>query len=163
MTPDSVFEACHIAVNAYFMARTYAELMRERVDEVQRAVLQECPLDMDAHVGDFRRGDGKITDPSLTYLATDAHFHDYLEECNKRERAIGIKPADMPDEHCPALVAVHLQVQAEWLLLECGWAAIDKNEHHDGWKLLYGEKREELINLLCGLVVNHPKYKEIKI
>jgi hypothetical protein len=159
MTPDSIFEACHIPVNAYFMARAYAETMRERVDEVQRAVLAECPLDMDAHVGDFRRGDGKITDPSLTYLATDEHFRDYLEKCNKRERAIGIKPADMPDDNCPALVAEHLQYQAEWLLLECGWCAIDVDGHPDGWKWLYGEKRKRFIDLLCGLVLDHPKYE----
>ena len=163
MTPDSVFEACHMPVNAYFMARTYAEVMRERVDEVQRAVLAERPLDMDPKWIEKGREDEKITEPSLTYLATDAHFKDYLAECNHRERKLGIKPKDMPDEHCPALVAEHLQTQTEWLLLECGWAAIDVDGSHDGWKLLYGDKRKTFIDLLCGLVVNHPKYKEIKI
>jgi hypothetical protein len=162
MTPDSVFEACHIPVNAYFMARTYAELMRERVDEVQRAVLAECPLNMEPQWIE-RRGDEKITEPSLTYLAVASDLKDYWAECDKRERKLGIKPADMPDDHCPALVAEHLRVQAEWLLLECGWVAIDTDGNRDGWKLLYGEKRQHFIDLLCGLVVNHPKYKEIKI
>jgi hypothetical protein len=162
MTPDTVFEACHIPVNAYLMARAYAETMRSRVDEVQRAVLAECPLDMDPQWIE-RRGDEKITEPSLTYLAVASGLKDYWAECNKRERELGIKPDDMPDEHCPALVAEHLQVQTEWLLLECGWAAIDVDGSPDGWKRLYGEQRKKFIDLLCGLVVNHPKYKEIKI
>lgn len=157
MTPDTVFDACHVPVNAYFMARTYAELMRERVDEVQRAILAECPLNMEPQWIE-RRGDEKITDPSLTYLAVESGLKDYWAECNKQERELGIKPADMPDENCPALVAEHVQRQAEWLLLECGWAAIQKDDP-DGWKLLYGDNRKRFIDLLCGLVVNHPKYE----
>ena len=161
MNADSVFEKCHICVNAFLMAKTYALCMRERVDEVQRAILAECPLDTDPQWIEKGRTDEKITDPKHTYLATEVHFRDYQEECNHRLRKLGIKPDDMPDEHCPALVAEHLQVQAEWLLLEYGWNAIGGADN--GWKNLYGPEREKFLDLMCKIVVNHPKYKAVKV
>ena len=161
MNADSVFEACQSAVNAYLMAKAYAMTMRERVDEVQRAILAECPLYIDPQWIEKGRQEEKITDPKHTYLATDTDSKLYFEECNWRERKLGIKPKDMPDEHCPALVAEHLQVQAEWLLLECGWNAIGGEE--GGWENMYGKNREKFIDLMCKIVVNHPEYKAVKI
>ena len=155
-TTDGVFGTCQSAVNAYLMAKAYAMTMRERVDEVQRAILAECPLDTAPEFIERGRPDEKITDPKHTYLATEVHFRDYQDECNHRLRKLGIKPDDMPDEHCPALIAEHLQVQAEWLLLEYGWNAMGGEK--GGWENLWGEDRKKFLDLLCKIVMNHPKY-----
>lgn len=99
-----------------FLSMAYAQLTRERVDAIERAILAEKPLinGMEhIHKGEL------ITDPKLTYLCTDeAACAEYFAECDRRERAAGVKPADMPTSHCPALVAEDLQRQAEWCIIQ---------------------------------------------
>lgn len=134
-------------------ATAYAETMREAVDKIQRAILAEIPLydDMMAeHNGTERQ---RITDPRLTYLSKDEPaWQRYFAECNIRERAAGLKPADMIDDYCPALVAEDLQSKAERALLDsggalCGFSAAD----------LYGDMREKGLRLFLGAALNSPE------
>lgn len=113
----------HDLAMAVAQSQAYAQTMREAVDKIQRDVLKEIPLydDLDAeHSGSERK---RITDPKRTWLSKDdAAFGRYVAECSKRERAAGIKPATMPDDYCPALVAEDLQMKAERALLDSGGA-----------------------------------------
>lgn len=157
LTANDVTLAVKSAVAAVLLARAYAETKRAQVDEIARAVLAECPL----KVRDKYRERGRpeyITDPKLTYLAIDSHFEDYLAECNKRERAAGVKPESMPDSHCPALVAEHVLADAEQVLLDCAGEMLgvpDFAERTTRSLDLY----RQAINLLCGLVVNLPDFR----
>lgn len=159
MTANDVTPAVISAVNAVLMARAYAETMREKIDKIQRAILEECPLktarkwlDNKMTVPEY------ITDPKLTYLGEDSHCEDYFAECNKRERAAGLKPNDMPDTHCPALVADDIQRNAEYLLLECAGEMLEVPDFAELANRRL-ETRKQAIDLLCGLVVNMPGYK----
>ncbi len=141
-------------VNAYLMARAYAETMREKVDAIHREILTECPIYADKHEGRqiFKSGD--------LYLCTnDALCQDFYEEADKRLRAAKLKPDNMPVDHCPALVAEHLQVKTEWLLI--GAAGEPFGITND--KLLCTpnglENRQKFIDLVVSLIVNQPDFK----
>lgn len=113
----------HDLAMAVAQSQAYAQTMREAVDKIQRKVLEEIPLydDLDAEQSGAERQ--RITDPKRTWLSKDdAAFGRYVAECSKRERAAGLKPASMPDDYCPALVAEDLQTKAERALLDSGGA-----------------------------------------
>lgn len=137
------------AVNTYLLARTCAELKRRQVDAVQRAILAEHPLIDALHTPGAR-----ITDPQHVYMADDAAWPQFYAECNRRERAAGIKPSDMPDEYCPALCAEDLQVQAENLILDLTAPVMGVSREQ-----LYGENRKRWLELVCGLIINSPGYQ----
>lgn len=110
----------HLA-RAVCKAQAVAETMREAVDKIQRQILLDVELYDDLAAEHGGRERQRITDPKLTYLSTDeAACQRYFAECNKRTRAAGLKPDDMPDEYCPALVAEDIQRRAERALLDSG-------------------------------------------
>lgn len=163
LTRADVTPAVKAAVKAYLMARARAEVIRAEVDKIERAILAECPLTngLEQEHGEPPR---KITDPKHVYLCTDeALTSDYYAECNHRERKAGLKPADMPDTHCPALCAEHLVTQAEWAIETA--AAVMLGLPFDGRELngrllsLGLEARHKFIDLVVGLVVNLPDFK----
>lgn len=134
-------------------AQAYAETMREAVDKIQRQILAELPLYDDLmaeHKGTERK---RITDPKHTYLSQDeAACQRYFAECNTRTRAAGLKPADMPDEYCPALVAEHDQIKAERALLDSGGALCGFGSDD-----LWGELRDRGLKLFLGAALNAPE------
>jgi hypothetical protein len=92
-------------VAKYLVARAFAEVTREAVDEIARAVLSDVALYNDRHA-DPDNEPARIIDPQRTYLSADnAALKRYWRECDRRERKAGIKPATMPADYCPALVA----------------------------------------------------------
>ena len=108
------------------------------------------------------RRDGRperIIEPRYDWLMSDADFKDYHANANHIERQRGIKPAEMPDEHCPALAAEAIQRQAEQLLIKTAWPLIAPEGSTAEPPLIYGDQRKRLIDLLCRLVVNQPGYK----
>lgn len=119
LTAASVAAQLRPAVDAVLMTMAHAQVMREEVDAIRREILAECPLTP----GEFALKMGEttpITDPKDVYLCDDAaQLEDYYAECDKRERAARLKPADMTPEHCPALVAERVQRDAEHLMLDC--------------------------------------------
>ena len=165
LTQESITQDVKSSVAAYLMARTFAEVTRERVEKIQRAVLEECPLRVDPEWIDRKiwTSDAEITDPKDTYLAVREDFLDYLQECNKRERAENIKPANMLDEHCPALVAENVQTKAEHLIVDS--AAEMLGLDMDGQEFLSRllckglDEYERFIDLVVKLVVNHPDFE----
>jgi hypothetical protein len=85
-----------------------AKVVREQVDTVQRRLLLGgCPLFADLD------GGYRIIDPEKTYLSQDEDAWKAYEAAQNRElRDAGIKPPEMDDEFCPALVAEHQEVLA---------------------------------------------------
>jgi hypothetical protein len=82
--------------------------LRKRVDAIGAQILLEIPLFTDAY-RDLPLSKPlieRITEWNLLYLSQD---EEAVERCyvemDKRARAAGIKPAEMADEYCPALVA----------------------------------------------------------
>ena len=160
LTQKNVTPGVKSAVNSYLLARAYAETMREAVDKIQRQALEEAPLK-----NGFERFEiNKITDPKQAYLCTDENqLKDYYAECDSRERQAKLKPPDMPFDHCPALVAEHLQVQTEWLICENAAEMLglefEGKELNNRLLCLGLEKRQRFIDLVVGLVVNLPGFK----
>lgn len=151
-------EECEAAVNAVLLAKAYAETKREQVEAVKREELAKvaymvAPEHLDGDAPE------RITEPKNDWLMTPADFADYLAHLDKVERERGIKPDDMPAEHCPALVAESLLVDAENLLIDIAWSHVSPDGTMNGRTMLYLEKRERFIDLICGLVVNRPGYK----
>lgn len=169
MTADDVTPAVKSAVRAYLLTRAHAETHRERIDAMERDVLTGNGAEY--YVADKwkeRRGDRpeRITEPKHAYLLDDDDFADYHAECQHRIqqlysrdtlKAMGWKP-----DYCPALIAEHLQVQTEGLLIEAGaeMLGVDEPEQFNNRLLCCGlEKRKEFIDLLCRLVVNLPDFR----
>lgn len=151
------------AVDAVLMTMAHAQLMREEVGAIQREILAECPLTP----GEFAMKMGEtapITDPKDVYLCDDAaQLEDYYAECDKRERAEGIKPADMTAEYCPALVAESAQRNAEHLMLDCFAELIKFEGGGDFFRhrlLCRGLDEYNRAKELCiKIVVNMPGYR----
>jgi hypothetical protein len=120
LTAKDVTPALKSSVNAYLVARAFAEVMRERVNVVYQEVLQIHPLYEDMETR--RRGKGepkRIFNPDRMYLSTDEETcSEVYAEVNLTLRERGIKQPETPDDHCPALVAEHLQTKAEHLIIE---------------------------------------------
>ena len=154
---EQVSLACETAVNAVLLARVYAETKRAQVDAVKREVLAAGQYMV---APDQRRDDApeRIADPMFDWLMTTVDFAAYCITCDKIERERGIKPADMPVEHCPALVAEDVQRKAQHVLLECAGEAMGQPKFAElVTRSLDGY--EKAIDLLCRMVVNRPGYK----
>lgn len=134
-------------VGDLLMKQVLSDFITERVTEIQRGVLADYPLFTDAER--FKVPYERITDPRHTYLARHEHVLAYCELCDLRERAAGLKPDDMGDEYCPALVAQHERIKAEQAVFEffCPVMGIEKT----GPSKL--EHRAELLRLLVGMVL----------
>lgn len=118
LTPKDVTSELKKAVSDYVSCQKEAESIRKKVDAIQREVLKGVILfnDLDARHGLDRQ---RISEPSQTYMSEDEDaLNEYYKAVDAELRKAGIKPTDMPLEHCPALVAEHERVQAEWNLLD---------------------------------------------
>jgi hypothetical protein len=163
LTAADVRTAVKRAVEAVLLARCAAEVARKQVDDLKRAELGKVVylerVDEDEPQAERKR----IVDPNQDWLMSEQDFADYCAELNLREREAGIKPASMPDSHCPALVAETLLSDAHHLLIDC--AAEMLKLPFDGKELRHRllcsgmENYKQFIELLCGLVVNLPDFK----
>jgi hypothetical protein len=147
-------------VDTLLLATALAQLERERVDKIQRRVLAEEVYLMDERHWKRGREDQRITDPGKSWLMCDVDSAQYHAELNAIHLANGFE--DAAQGFCPALVAEHDQVKAEWALIE---AALKWFPQCDNGTLLCGtntegglETRRKYLDLLIGLVVNHPGY-----
>ncbi|MFA5151120.1 MAG: hypothetical protein WC554_01025 [Clostridia bacterium] len=152
ITPD-----IKTAVNAVLLARIYAKVKRADVDKIERAVLAEAPLTNGLEV-EHGLPARMITEPKETYLCTDKEIlANYYAEVNKHERQTGIKPDTMPDDCDPACCAEEVLRTAQHLLIKAAEPVFDATLYQLLCAGLY--KYREYINLLCGLVVNLPDFK----
>lgn len=162
MTEKDVTPAVKSAVNAYLLSRAYAETMRVEVNNVYREILEECPLYAD--MTQSNQEPKQILNVDRLYLCTDElpweAVKEVYEEGNHRLRKLGLKPDDMPDEHCPALVAECLQRDTEHILIDAAAEMLGENGdlRHD--LICAGmDKYHQFIDLVVGLVVNLSDFK----
>lgn len=129
----------------------YAKVMRERVNEIQREVLEEIPMFTDCKVC-REKGEPvtRIYEGDRLYRSgDDAGYARYLLESDKREREAGLKPSEMPRDHCPALVAEHAQCKAENILMDSA-----KTVTGIGSQDVWLERRTEYLRMLMGLALS---------
>ncbi len=158
------------SVNAYLLARTHAELLKDIVDGMKRDILTTANYYPDPeHVRRGLEPDEPITDPKNDWLLRQDEFHDYLIELRSRWTAAGYTINDIPGEpkysfYCPALTAESLQRDTEMLLVESAAEMLGEDKPKDfNHKLLCHENgletRQRFIDLVVGLVINSPGYK----
>jgi hypothetical protein len=158
-TPQDVTQELIDTVAAYLVLRTKAEVIREQVDTVQRQVLAGITLynDLEIEHGLDRE---RITKPNRVYLSQDeTALGGYYKAIDAKLRELGIKPADMQLDYCPALVAEHEQAKAEWALIDEAAKMLDTYEGPGQFNnaLLSTqnglETRQKFIDLIVGLVL----------
>jgi hypothetical protein len=142
-------------VNAYLMARAFAETMRAKVDAIHREILTQCPIYADVHGHTQQIFESK----DLYLCSNDALCQEFYEEADKRLRSAKLKPDDMPVTHCPALVAEYLQTKCEWALIETAGKPFGITNNgllasKDGLK-----NRQQFIDLTVRLIVSTPGFK----
>ena len=136
-------------VNAVLLAMTLSKFERERMDAVDRKLLAEMAV-LHRETGE------RITDMKLTYLGRDEDMAPYWV---RRQEEIDAMGCDLPKDHCPALVAEHLQMDAEHAMIEAAeefFPCVTLNS------ILCSSgglaKLETYKDLLIKLVVNAPGY-----
>lgn len=164
------------AVNAYMMARAFAEVQRAAVDKIERRLLAESEYFADK---DTPRADGqRITEPKQSYLMHDDDFKKYASAVRRELEREGYKikqgnnrdgslSEDSWNYRCPALVAESLQRQAERVLVEAAASVLNFGEEFTFDKLVCAgmDKLRAFIDLTCRFVVGLPEYKrpELKL
>lgn len=143
------------AVGVLLLAKVYAESERAIIDKMQRAVLNDREFHIKA---EYRRADepSRITDPKLAYLMSDSKYEFYNAECQRRIKAMGY---DVPKDHCPALIAERLLMEAEHAAI----AAAAPITGIDDARVIIGqkdglEKYAKMVDLLCKLICSMPGY-----
>jgi hypothetical protein len=160
--PKTIPQSLKSAVSAYLVSRGFAETVREKVDQIDRAILAECPLKLAPRWKE--RGTNLpelITEPKYTYLCDDSdQLADFYQERHNRQRQQGIKPESMPFEHCPALVAEHNLVKCEHLVIEAAAQMLGEKLFTPQKLICAGlDKYQQFIDLSVRLVVNLPDFK----
>lgn len=140
-------------VNAYLLQRAYAETMRERVDAIWQALLNEN------ETYEEDKPDKRITEPRSAWLTDDATFARLAAEANRRERAAKLKPDEMPDEYCPALVAEEQLNGIERAIIETAGAPLGITTHRLLCQTNGLEKRAQFLDLVIKAVFCLPDFK----
>lgn len=154
------------AVNAYLVARAYAETVRAEVDAIQRDILE---------TGTYRASDRaigrgrseRILEPKDTWLMADDDFIDFMLDMKERLKEAGYPIAGEDPErphsyNCPALVAENLQRDCEVLVIHATAKMIGV-EDPERFRLQFCrlplENYRRFIDLAVTAVVKHPDFK----
>jgi len=160
-----ITQAVKSAVNAYFLARINAEVHRERVDAIQRRLLNETGYYVSKDHGRYADAHERITEPKNTWLMSDDDSHDYLSDLRDELEKAGYKidaPLGEPywSYFCPALTAESLQRDTEHLLIDSAAEMLGEKDDFRHKLLCAGlEKYHKFVDLVCKLVVNSPGFK----
>lgn len=129
----------------YCALKAIAEDIRAQVDKVQRRLLlEECQLFKDLTDG------GRVIDPKEYWLSQDEDAcKAYFAAQDRELRAAGIKPPEMADEFCPALVAEHDVIKARGAIIEALAPLVGIKR-----EALYGKSEEVFFDLAMGLILN---------
>lgn len=87
----------------------------------------------------------------------------YYTEIDKRLKQLNMKPSDMERDFCPALVAEHEQLKAEWHIMDVAATMMELN--YNGKELNHKllcqknglEQRQKMIDLMVKLVLSIEK------
>jgi hypothetical protein len=172
LTKDMITDDLKASVKTWLLAKAFCDLMAEKVNEIACMVLTtEIELYNDLEV-EHKETDQKIRIVSKndTWLTRDeTEFTRYIKVMDDETRKAGLKPDDMPLEHCPLLVAENQLIKADWLIIESAFDMLGLAEEHEDYRefgdlLLCQknglEKRKQFIDLCVGLVVNLPGFEK---
>lgn len=143
----------HSAARAVLLATAHAQLQRERMDALDRELLAERAWMTDLNLPPHEPSK-RITEPKDTWLMSDADGKNYHAERQRRIDAMGYR---LPDGHCPALTAEHIQRQAERVLVDLAAPLFGM----DADKLLCAglENYRKFIALTMKLIVSLPSFR----
>lgn len=152
----------HKAVSNYLFRRAMAQATRERVDAVTVPILEKYQFQNDISVNKYGEEPKTILSTRHLYECSDEErINAFYIEVSNALREEGIKPPDMPDEHCPALTAEHEVTKAEWAI--CDEAAKVLEFDFDGQELISRltsdggmDKYNYFIEIVAKAVVNCP-------
>jgi hypothetical protein len=154
------------AVSAYLMARARAEVLREKIDKIEREILESACYFSNPLLADHSITK-RITEPSESYLLKEDDARDYLLDVRAAlmESGYDIKQVPNEPEHhyfCPALTAESLQTTTEHLIIENGAEMLGEDPKDFSHRLLCAglDKYKEFIDLCVKLVVNLPDFKK---
>ncbi len=160
-----ITQAVKSSVNAYLMARVYAEVQRERVDGIERGLLESAGYYTSDQHQRYEKEVVRITDPDKTWLLSEEDSQDYLLDVRFALEKAGYKIKSTPGEPehsycCPALTAETLQTKTEHILIDSAAEMIGQNGEFRNKLLRHGlDKYNEFINLVVKMVVNAPGFK----
>lgn len=159
MGPRELSQKLQPAVHACLIAQACALVHRERVDAIQRRILQ---------TGNWlaEKSQEKITDPNHTYLMPQSDYPAYFTTLRKALEADGyvIQTHHINDNenywdyYCPACLAESIQSDAEHVLINLFAEYLNYKDFLH--KLLSAgmDDYRKLIDLLVRFVVNSPDY-----
>lgn len=154
------------AVNAYLLARTYAELQRERVDVLTKEILTTAKYYTPKHMTRGRT-QTRITDPKDTWMLSGKEHIDYLLDLKASLQKAGYTIKTHDQEHsynCPALTAEYLQTQSEWLVIDSAAEMLGENKDFRHSLLCAGlDKYHKFVNIVVGLVINAPDFQPLEV
>lgn len=148
--PENLRELVRVG-EALMVAMSFAQLQREKVDAIVRAILAEREYLVAEEYRDRYAGKPteRVLEPSRTYLiARGVLEREVYPEITRRQEAAGLFP-EKPG-CCPALEAEGLQLAAERVFIEHIGEAMGKGK--DTFRDAYGETRKQVLKLGLGLV-----------
>lgn len=158
------------SVNAYLIARAYAETQREIVDKIQRKILGECKYyiaeEWVERLGEKRE---RITEPKDTFLMDEDDFLDYYLNVRKDLEKAGYEIESTADpEHphsykCPALSAEWTQTQAEHLVIDSMAEMLGEDDLRHRLLCAGLNKYHQFLDLAVKFVVNSPGWVAPKV
>jgi hypothetical protein len=92
-----------------------AELLREQVDAYLQPIFAKYQFQYSGELAKKMKRSGPVPKPAKLFLSEDPRIPQYYEECDAEHRRQGY--VDLPKDHCPALTAKSLQIQAEEALM----------------------------------------------
>jgi len=155
--PATVAKTLTPAVNTVLLATACAELAREEVDAL-KAELLAAGTYTDSLTGE------PVTEPKYDWTMGDDQWPAYYKLLDAKVRAT--TGFDGPPDHCPALTAENLQVQAEAALIEASkpFFGVTNSQLLCGVKGKDGlQTQREFLDLIIGLCVNYPGYEKPSI
>lgn len=136
------------AARAVLMARVFAQMERERVDAYILPIFARYSFTVAAKWAE--RGIEAIRKPRDLYLSDDEpQVAAYFADCDEAHRAHGFTG---PQGQCPALVAEHLVITAENLLIGLGESLFGVQVH-----MLGLDERAKYLDLLIGAALKEEK------
>ena len=149
----------HGVVNAYIMAKAYAQTWRERVEPIRRDVLRLIGA---TYADKHGRRTGPISNPKHAWLMSDEQHREWCAELDHEYRSRGWLDKSDDIGVCPALKAEELERQAARAVLLAASEYVDILEP-DALLCAGIEKYREGVRIVCGLIVNHSTYRRPKI
>jgi hypothetical protein len=141
---------------AHIVAKTVAQATKERVDKYVRVVFDMFEFHVSPRMMErgIRREDNPITEPNDLFLSEEKDkLREYYALCDVAHRTAGY---NLPEGHCPALIARCRETDAENALLQ-----YTDSKLGTPFADCYLEKRDNALDLILGIALQNPATERI--